>query len=99
MLFNSIQYLIFLPTVVLLYWILPKGLRPAILLVASYIFYASWNPYYLILIVSLTVFNWLIGFAIDWERARAPRNCSYGLQSLSMWVLWAISSIPISSSK
>ncbi|MEZ4533652.1 MAG: MBOAT family O-acyltransferase [Cyanobacteriota/Melainabacteria group bacterium] len=74
MLFNSIQYLIFLPTVVLLYWILPKGLRPAILLVASYIFYASWNPYYLILIVSLTVFNWLIGFAIDWGKSKSTKK-------------------------
>lgn len=66
MLFNSLQYLIFLPIVVLLYWLLPKKVRPTILLIASYIFYAAWNPFYLLLIISLTFFNWVIAFAIDW---------------------------------
>ena len=68
MLFNSLQYLIFLPIVVLLYWWLPKKLRPTILLVASYIFYAAWNPAYLILIIGLTFFNWVIAFGIDWTK-------------------------------
>lgn len=53
---------------VLLYWFAPKRLRPTVLLIASYYFYASWNPFYLILIVGLTLFNWLMGFAIDWAR-------------------------------
>ncbi|HEY9714171.1 MAG TPA: MBOAT family O-acyltransferase [Chroococcales cyanobacterium] len=61
MLFTSLQYLIFLPIVVALFWILPKQARLPMLLVASYIFYASWNPPFVFLIILLTYFNWLWG--------------------------------------
>lgn len=72
MLFNSLEYLIFLPIVVFLYWMLPKmvrsknsaPLRGIILLIASYVFYMAFKPEYLILLLGLSVFNWLMGFAI-----------------------------------
>ena len=41
--FNSLEFLVFLPVVVLLYWLLPHKARWILLLVASYIFYMSWN--------------------------------------------------------
>ncbi|HEY9871460.1 MAG TPA: MBOAT family O-acyltransferase, partial [Candidatus Obscuribacterales bacterium] len=69
MLFNSFQYLVFLPIVLLLYWCTPARLRPALLLLASYFFYASWNPIFLLLIIGMTVANWLFGFVIAWARA------------------------------
>lgn len=46
---------------VILFWILPKSLRLPMLLVASYIFYASWIPAFLLLIAIMTVFNWFWG--------------------------------------
>lgn len=61
MLFNSLQFLIFLPTVVLLFWILPPKFRMPMLLVASYIFYASWMPVFLLLILGMSAANWFIG--------------------------------------
>lgn len=61
MLFTSFQYLIFLPSIVLLYWILPQRFRLAMLLIASYYFYMSWIPIFGLLILSLTLFNWLWG--------------------------------------
>src|SRR4051794_22792439 len=61
MLFNSLQYAIFLPIVVVLYYVCPKRFRAGLVLLASYAFYASWNATYLILIVALTLFNYLIG--------------------------------------
>lgn len=61
MLFTSLQYLIFLPLVVVLYWALPKSCRLILLLVASYYFYASWVPAMLLLIVGLTIFNFILG--------------------------------------
>src|SRR5271169_2683240 len=64
MLFNSFAYLVFLPLMVLLYWCTPMRFRPPMLLVGSYFFYASWNPLYLLLILGMTVANWLYGFAI-----------------------------------
>lgn len=64
MLFNSFTYLLFLPTVVALYWFLPKAARRALLLVASYLFYMNWMPAYGLLILTLTVVNYLLGLGI-----------------------------------
>ncbi len=60
MLFNSLQYLVFLPIVFLLYWATPHKLRVPLLLVASYVFYMSWRPIYGILIFGLTLANFLL---------------------------------------
>ena len=61
MLFNSFSYLVFLPIVVLLYWLVANKYRPLLLLIASYIFYSAWNPIYLILFVGMTLVNWIFG--------------------------------------
>jgi len=61
LLFNSLQYLVFLPTVFLLYWLMPHRARVPLLLVASYVFYMSWNPKYGLLIFLLTLANFLFG--------------------------------------
>ncbi len=61
MLFTSFQYLIFLPLVVVLYWILPARFRLPMLLVASYYFYMSWIPAFGILIFAMTAFSFLWG--------------------------------------
>jgi alginate O-acetyltransferase complex protein AlgI len=60
LLFNSLQYLVFLPVVFLLYWVCPHKLRVPLLLVASYVFYMSWKPIYGILIFGLTLGNFLL---------------------------------------
>ncbi len=52
MLFNSIEYLIFFPSVVALYFIAPKKYAYIVLLAASLFFYASWNFSYLFLIIT-----------------------------------------------
>lgn len=65
MLFNSFWYLIFLPSVVLLYWRAPRVMRTALLVVASYIFYISWKPIYGLLIFGMTLANYLIGLALE----------------------------------
>lgn len=61
MLFTSLQYLLFLPLVVLIYWILPRKLRLPVLLLASYYFYMSWIPAFILLIFGMTVFNFVWG--------------------------------------
>ncbi len=60
MLFNSIQFLIFFPIVILFYYLLPHKYRWVLLLLASYYFYMSWKPEYLILIVVSTVIDYLV---------------------------------------
>lgn len=61
MLFTSAQYLLFLPAVVLLFWVLPKKVRLPMLLLASYLFYMCWMPVFVFLIFGMTVFNWILG--------------------------------------
>jgi len=53
-LFNSLEYAVLLAAVFVAYWSLAKlnALRLLALLLASYLFYAWWSPYYLILIVA-----------------------------------------------
>ena len=53
--FNSLEFLIFLPVVVTLYWLLPHRARWVLLLCASLFFYMSWNVWLIILIGITTV--------------------------------------------
>ena len=64
MLFNSIEFLLFLPTVFVLYWfVFNKNLRDqnSLILVSSYIFYGWWDYRFLSLISLSTIFDYLIG--------------------------------------
>jgi D-alanyl-lipoteichoic acid acyltransferase DltB (MBOAT superfamily) len=59
MLFNSIEFVVFFPTVCLLYFLLPHRFRWALLLLASYCFYMAWRPEYLLLILASTVVDYV----------------------------------------
>jgi len=54
MLFNSLNFLLFFPTVAVLFFVLPHRWRWVLLLLASYLFYACWRPAYLGLILLIT---------------------------------------------
>jgi len=58
MLFNSVQFLIFFPVVVLGYFIIPERTKNLWLLFSSYFFYMCWNPSYgtLLLLATLTTY-------------------------------------------
>jgi alginate O-acetyltransferase complex protein AlgI len=75
MLFNSIEFLIFLPLVFLLYWfVFNKNSRyqNGLLLVASYFFYGWWSWEFLILLAFSTQLDYLCGFYVASEnRVRA----------------------------
>ncbi len=51
MLFNSVEYVIFLPVIFMVYWLLPYRFQWIILLCSSCIFYMSWNVKYIFLIL------------------------------------------------
>ncbi|MDY0000828.1 MAG: MBOAT family protein [Polyangia bacterium] len=73
MLFNSIEFILFLVVVFAATWMLAR-LRLAqviFLLAASYFFYANWNPYYLVLIWVISTVDFVAGGAI--ARASDPR--------------------------
>lgn len=68
MLFNSIEFAIFLPVVFLLYWFLVKknlNFQNILLLLASYFFYGWWDWRFLLLLIAISIFNYFIGIRID----------------------------------
>ncbi len=70
MLFNSIEFLVFFPAVVLLYYLIPGKLRVYWLLVTSYVFYMGWNPSYALLLLFSTLITYLTGLLIGRARQR-----------------------------
>lgn len=70
MLFNSFQFLIFFPVVVLLYFLIPQKVRYLWLLGASYYFYMCWNPKYVLLLLFSTAVTFLGGLAIERFKAK-----------------------------
>src|ERR1700736_6571691 len=68
--FNSPVYWLFLAVTAVILAILPGRLRKAWLLLASYLFYASWHWPYLALLVSCAAFTYLGAKWID--RATGP---------------------------
>jgi alginate O-acetyltransferase complex protein AlgI len=58
LLFNSVEFLLFFPAVVALYFLVPFRLRWIVLLVASYYFYMSWRIEYGLLILLSTVVDY-----------------------------------------
>lgn len=67
MLFNSVEYLFFLPIVFLLYWFVFKSLRWQNLFVvaASYLFYGWWDYRFLFLIAVTTLLSYASGIMIE----------------------------------
>jgi len=70
MLFNSLEYVLFVTFVVSLFWLLAKrgSLRLVMLLVASWIFYMTWSPIFIGLIIGSTIFDFFLGQGIQQRR-------------------------------
>ena len=77
MLFNSIEYAIFLPIVFLFYWfIVNKNLKLQnfFLLTVSYIFYGWWDWRFLILIIFSSMVDYLVGIGLEKQQDKAKRK-------------------------
>lgn len=64
MLFNSLAFLVFLPCVFGLYWLLPPRWRNLFLLGASYYFYFSYNPWFLLLLIGTSALDFYMAKCI-----------------------------------
>ncbi len=74
MVFSSVIFLcIFLPAVLLGYYILPRKAKNAWLLVASLAFYACGGPKHLIYLISSIVINFIFGIVIDAQKGKAKK--------------------------
>ncbi len=71
MTFDSLTFVVFLALVYAGHWAVRSWTaRKAFLLATSYVFYATWNPFFVVLIVATTGFDW---FAARWmDRTREP---------------------------
>jgi alginate O-acetyltransferase complex protein AlgI len=82
MLFNSIEFLLFLPTVFVLYWFVFKNQLRAqniLLLLASYVFYGWWDWRFLSLIVLSTAIDYFVGLQLEKTIETSKRNFLLGL--------------------
>jgi alginate O-acetyltransferase complex protein AlgI len=69
MVFSSLNFLfIFLPAVILLYFISPRKLRNLILFVSSLVFYAWGEPIYVVLMLFSTLVDYTHGYWVDKHR-------------------------------
>ena len=85
MLFNSIEFLVFFPIVVLVYFVIPKKIKYLWLLVASYYFYMCWNARYALLILLLTVITYVSGILIE-----KVKDSSYEMAKQTVLKKWIV---------
>src|SRR5579862_7814536 len=81
MLFNTVQFFIFLAVVLAVFYAAPLPARKYVLLAASYFFYASWNPKFIALLLTLTVIDYTAGIWL--ERVQPARKKLVLILSLS----------------
>lgn len=88
MLFNSIEYLFFLPIVFLIYWAigyarikdsLKLRLQNAFVVIASYVFYGWWDWRFLLLIAFTSFCSWGSGLLIDKSRESRVKRSKFWL--------------------
>lgn len=74
--FNTAHFMLFLPTVLVLFYAFfrHERLRELILLAASYYFYMSWNWVYASLLLITTVVNYFIGLKLETAKDRVLRK-------------------------
>ena len=85
MVFSSTTFLLaFLPLVAILYYICPRKLRNALLLVFSLLFYGWGEPKYILIMLFSTVFDYCNGLAIGWFRRRQREKGAKGVLILSV---------------
>jgi len=85
MLFNSIDFAIFLPVVFLLYWLLAQRnlrMQNLLIVVASYVFYGWWDYRFLSLILISTAVDYAVGIALSRNTGAKRRKLLVGISIL-----------------
>ena len=76
MLFNSLEFLVFLPIVFLLYWFVFRGRRcqNLLIVVASYVFYGWWDWRFLLLIALTSLCSYGSGLLLEFYGGKRRRQ-------------------------
>jgi len=78
MLFNSLQFAVFFPVVVALYFLLPHRSRLVMLLVASCLFYMAFIPVYIFILFTTILIDYVAGIYIERGRGSHRRHWLIG---------------------
>lgn len=70
MLFNSIEFLLFFPTVSILYYLFPYKFRWLLLLLASGLFYMAFIPIYVLILLFTIVIDYFAGLLIEQSQGK-----------------------------
>jgi D-alanyl-lipoteichoic acid acyltransferase DltB (MBOAT superfamily) len=82
MLFNSLTFLVFFVIVFMLHRLMPGwNAKKLLLLVASYIFYAAWNPPYVLILLFSTTLDWWLARLV-WKSESPARRRALLILSL-----------------
>lgn len=71
--FNSLQYLLFLPVTLCLYFVLPQKLKNPVLLIASFFFYGCWEPVYTLLMLLSIVVTYACGLLVSRSEGKTKK--------------------------
>jgi alginate O-acetyltransferase complex protein AlgI len=74
MLFQSIEFLVLFPLLLLLRFLLPKNLEKLLLLVASYLFYSWWSWKFVVLLLISTCVDYFCSILIGKEKNESKRK-------------------------
>lgn len=78
MLFNSFEFVVFFLTFLVVFFRAPDRFRPHVLLAASYVFYMSWEPVFVLLLMFTTV--------VDYSTALVmARRSESHVRKMAMW--------------
>ncbi len=94
MLFNSLQFVVFFPIVIILYFSLPYKYRWILLLVASYYFYMCWKVDYIVLIIISTLIDYICSNKMS-RIKKKPQRKKWLLLSLftNLGILFGLSTL------
>ncbi len=87
MLFNSLEFVLFLPIAFCLYWLSTDKIRWIVLLVIDWYFYISLCPKFFPLLLFITFISWIFAIAIE-KRSDDARNKSW-LLALSVVICFS----------
>tara|TARA_B100001109_G_C18856991_1_gene472171 strand:- start:152 stop:1582 length:1431 start_codon:yes stop_codon:yes gene_type:complete len=85
MIFNSIEFFIFLPLVFMVYWLIPSSQyrkQNVVILLASYVFYGWWDWRFLSLIMLSSALDYGIGIALAKKQDKRQRKYLLALSCL-----------------
>jgi alginate O-acetyltransferase complex protein AlgI len=82
MVFNSLEFLLFFPLVVMGYYLLPHRYRWMLLLAGSYYFYMCWKLEYVFLILISTAVDYIAGLRMEHHRGNKKAMTTWLVLSL-----------------